>query len=296
MGSSPIVPTKPSIAHLLLWTVFALFVLLAPLSLALARPPPFLSLAFSTLSLVPSAFAPCSALVLFGVLFVAIYRDAPRSSPSPPPSAQFSATFPSSSYTLTGKNRNFAFVILSLVQESLLLSPGLSMTLKTINPQNALKHMPEQKNTAPRRKKASAPIDPTYGHLQPQAIDVEKVVLGALMIDKDAFSVVSELIRPETFYDPRHQKIFKAIQTLNMEEKPVDILTVTNELEREGTITSPHRPTSSSTPRFSNRSSLPVSSSPSPATSRQKPLTPPSTSTNSCRKQRAASSSSRRKT
>ena len=122
MGSSPIVPTKPSIAHLLLWTVFALFVLLAPLSLALARPPPFLSLAFSTLSLVPSAFAPCSALVLFGVLFVAIYRDAPRSSPSPPPSAQFSATFPSSSYTLTGKNRNFAFVILSLVQESLLLS------------------------------------------------------------------------------------------------------------------------------------------------------------------------------
>lgn len=62
------------------------------------------------------------------------------------------------------------------------------------------------KNTTPRRKKTSAPIDPTYGHLQPQAIDVEKVVLGALMIDKDAFSVVSELIRPETFYDPRHQR------------------------------------------------------------------------------------------
>ena len=187
MGSSPIVPTKPSIAHLLLWTVFALFALPAPLYLALARPLPSSSLfsppsplsspssplpsppspQFSLSSsfaspassplfllpsplvppappcsaclrplfrlpspLVPSAFAPCSALVLFGVLFVAIYRDAPHSSPSPPPSAQFSATFLSSSYTLTGKNRNFAFVILSLVQESLLLSSGLSMTLK----------------------------------------------------------------------------------------------------------------------------------------------------------------------
>ena len=43
------------------------------------------------------------------------------------------------------------------------------------------------KNT---RRKASSPIDQTYGHLQPQALDIEKVVLGALMIDNDAFSIV----------------------------------------------------------------------------------------------------------
>lgn len=79
-------------------------------------------------------------------------------------------------------------------------------------------------------------MDNTYGHLQPQAVDIEKVVLGALMIDKDAFSVVSELLRPETFYEPRHQKIFKAIQSLNINEEPVDILTVTNQLEKDGTI------------------------------------------------------------
>ncbi len=94
--------------------------------------------------------------------------------------------------------------------------------------------MPEQKKTT--RRKAAAPIDPTYGHLQPQALDIEKVVLGALMIDKDAYSVVSETLHPETFYEPRHQKIFTAIQKLNMEENPVDILTVTNELEKEGTL------------------------------------------------------------
>ena len=99
--------------------------------------------------------------------------------------------------------------------------------------------MPESKNKSGQTGKqgrASAPIDTTYGHLQPQAVDVERVVLGALMIDKDAFSVISESIRPETFYEPRHQKIYQAIQTLNMEQNPVDIMTVTNELQREGTL------------------------------------------------------------
>ncbi|WP_308226805.1 replicative DNA helicase [uncultured Prevotella sp.] len=79
-------------------------------------------------------------------------------------------------------------------------------------------------------------FDKTYGHLQPQAVDMEKVVLGALMIDKDAFSMVSETLRPETFYEPRHQKIYNAIQTLSVNENPVDIMTVVDELKREGTL------------------------------------------------------------
>ena len=86
------------------------------------------------------------------------------------------------------------------------------------------------------KTKNTTPIDTTYAHVQPQATDVERVVLGALMIDKDAFSVVSELIRPETFYDPKHQKIYHAIQTLNMDENPVDIMTVIDQLKREGTL------------------------------------------------------------
>ena len=56
------------------------------------------------------------------------------------------------------------------------------------------------------------------------------------MIDKDAFSIVSEIIRAESFYDPRHQKIYKAIQTLNMDERPVDFMTVIEELKRDGTL------------------------------------------------------------
>ncbi len=82
----------------------------------------------------------------------------------------------------------------------------------------------------------STPIDNKYGHLQPQAPDIERLVLGALMVDKDAFSMISELVRPETFYEPRNQKIFQAIQTLSLAEKPVDIATVTEQLKRDGTL------------------------------------------------------------
>ena len=46
-------------------------------------------------------------------------------------------------------------------------------------------------NNKSSRRTKQAPIDTTFGHLQPQATDIEKVVLGALMIDKDAFTVVS---------------------------------------------------------------------------------------------------------
>lgn len=88
------------------------------------------------------------------------------------------------------------------------------------------------------RRRQSAPIDNSYGHLQPQAVDIEQVVLGALMIDSDAFSVVSEILRPETFYEPKHQHIFEAIRSLNMDERPVDIMTVTEELKRLGTLES----------------------------------------------------------
>ena len=85
-------------------------------------------------------------------------------------------------------------------------------------------------------KKNSNNIDTNYAHLQPQAVDLEKVVLGALMIDSDAFSMVSEILKPETFYDPRHQKIYEAIQTMNIEERPVDIMTLINELTKMGAI------------------------------------------------------------
>ena len=70
-----------------------------------------------------------------------------------------------------------------------------------------------------------------YGHKQPQSIDMEVAVLGALMVEQDSYGLVAELLKPESFYDHRHQLIYQAIQTLNAEQKPVDIMTVINQLE-----------------------------------------------------------------
>ena len=77
-------------------------------------------------------------------------------------------------------------------------------------------------------------MDNTYGHLQPQALEVEKAVLGALMIDKDAYAVVCETLRPESFYEPRNQMVYQAIMELSIAERPVDILTVTEQLAKDG--------------------------------------------------------------
>ncbi|MCD8289332.1 MAG: replicative DNA helicase [Prevotella sp.] len=89
-----------------------------------------------------------------------------------------------------------------------------------------------------RRAKSPQPIDSSYAHLQPQAVDIEKIVLGALMIDSDAFALVSDTLRPETFYDPRHQHIYEAITALAAGERPIDIMTVTEELKRLGYLDS----------------------------------------------------------
>ena len=87
-----------------------------------------------------------------------------------------------------------------------------------------------------KNQKAQQALDMSYGHLQPQAVEVEKAVLGALMIDKDAYVEVCELLRPDSFYEPRNQKVYEAIQQLNMDEKPVDMLTVTEQLAKMGTL------------------------------------------------------------
>ena len=52
-----------------------------------------------------------------------------------------------------------------------------------------------------KQPRQQAPETDNYGHLQPQATELEQAVLGALMIEKDAYYQVSEILRPESFYD-----------------------------------------------------------------------------------------------
>lgn len=93
---------------------------------------------------------------------------------------------------------------------------------------------------AERRKQTTkiveVPSVDQYGHKQPQSLDMEVAVIGALMVEQEAWGLVAEMLKPESFYDKRHQVIFQAIQTLNVEQKPVDIMTVCDQLERTGML------------------------------------------------------------
>jgi len=71
-----------------------------------------------------------------------------------------------------------------------------------------------------------------YGRVPPQALELEEAVLGALMLEKDAYIAVGDLLQPESFYKDAHQKIYSAVIALSQREEPIDILTITEELKR----------------------------------------------------------------
>jgi replicative DNA helicase len=78
--------------------------------------------------------------------------------------------------------------------------------------------------------------DPAIGKLPPQAIEIEEAVLGALMLDRDSLANVIDSLKEDTFYRLEHQKIFGAIFQLFRDSKPVDILTVVQELKKRGEL------------------------------------------------------------
>ena len=96
--------------------------------------------------------------------------------------------------------------------------------------------MAENKRTTRYSRNKTTPAINEYGHLQPQAPELEEAVLGALMIEKDAYALVSDILKPESFYEHRHQLLYKAITTLSIQQKPVDILTVTEQLRSTGEL------------------------------------------------------------
>lgn len=88
---------------------------------------------------------------------------------------------------------------------------------------------------AANRKKGTPQIE-TPGRIPPRDIEVEEAVLGALMLERDAYTIVCDLLKPESFYDPRHQQIYFAIQQLGASQQPIDMLTVTERLRANGAL------------------------------------------------------------
>lgn len=72
----------------------------------------------------------------------------------------------------------------------------------------------------------------------PQAVDLEEVVLGAILLQKTALIAVKDILHEEVFYDEKHRLIYKAINQLDSKGKEVDILTVTHQLRSNGDLKS----------------------------------------------------------
>jgi len=98
--------------------------------------------------------------------------------------------------------------------------------------------------------------------LPPQNLEAEQAVLGAVLIDKNAIYRVADILIPEDFYTPTHERIYKAILSLYEKHQPIDVLSLTNFLKEHEWLTEiggsayltyrAHR-TSSTTPRSSKR-------------------------------------------
>ncbi|HXS14747.1 MAG TPA: replicative DNA helicase [Candidatus Saccharimonadales bacterium] len=67
----------------------------------------------------------------------------------------------------------------------------------------------------------------------PSNTDAEQSVLGAILIDKDAINVVSEVLSPPDFYNSQHGTIFEAMLSLYELRQPIDIVTLSSELKKK---------------------------------------------------------------
>jgi replicative DNA helicase len=101
--------------------------------------------------------------------------------------------------------------------------------------------MEEQQSGNPRRtpirnKTVISSIASEMGRIPPQAVDVERAVLGAMMLDKNAVTDTIDMLSAESFYDPKNQFIYGAIRDLFGTSNPIDLLTVTQKLKDKGEL------------------------------------------------------------
>jgi replicative DNA helicase len=73
--------------------------------------------------------------------------------------------------------------------------------------------------------------------IPPHSEEAEACVLGAILIDKDAIVAVAEFLRPEHFYNENNALIFQALLDLYEERKPIDIVTLKDELKKRKILT-----------------------------------------------------------
>ena len=76
-------------------------------------------------------------------------------------------------------------------------------------------------------------LDP---RIQPHSLEAERSVLGSVMLDANAVILAMEVLSADDFYAPAHREIFQAADALNKAHRPIDLVTLTDELYRRGTM------------------------------------------------------------
>lgn len=95
----------------------------------------------------------------------------------------------------------------------------------------------ELKTKRKAEKEARVKLDNlVYGRIPPQNIEVEKVILGAILIEKGAFDLASENITEQCFYSEGHQMIFAAMKEVSSQNKVVELHTVFETLHKKGQL------------------------------------------------------------
>ncbi|MFV5695185.1 replicative DNA helicase [Flavobacterium sp. LB3P122] len=92
------------------------------------------------------------------------------------------------------------------------------------------------KNIKPVKVDKTTIISLEKGKLQPQVLDLEEAVLGAMMIDKKGVDDVIDILQPDAFYKDAHKHIFEAIVQLFTETQPIDLLTVSAQLKKNAKL------------------------------------------------------------
>lgn len=87
-------------------------------------------------------------------------------------------------------------------------------------------------------KQPIATILSDFGKVPPQACELEEVVLGSLLVEREAITTIIDFITSESFYKESHQKIFSAILEMYKRTMVIDLYTVTEELRSRGDIDS----------------------------------------------------------
>ncbi|MBW3139492.1 replicative DNA helicase [Ferrimonas balearica] len=90
--------------------------------------------------------------------------------------------------------------------------------------------------TRARDKSGQAPVSVDQLKLPPHSLEAEQSVLGGLMLNSDLFDQVSERVVKDDFYSRSHQLIFAAMSVLLERGEPLDLVTVSEELDKQGEL------------------------------------------------------------